>query len=127
PRGAPAAQKLPTPRRWALLHRTRHVWPPPMSASCPAPATTETIPLVEQQLPAAAPDDGSPWGRVREVTMAANGGNGARAAGPRCAALGGPFQSGQTTLLEGSPRRTRTDTRPGTSEARKTQRGARRE
>src|SRR3984957_7391568 len=35
------------------------------------------------------------------ATVAApNGGNGARAPGPRCVALVGPFQSGKTTLLE---------------------------
>ena len=32
--------------------------------------------------------------------MATNGGNGTRAAGPRCVALVGPFQRGKTTLLE---------------------------
>src|ERR1700683_2338004 len=32
--------------------------------------------------------------------MAANGNSSTRAAGPRCVALVGPFQSGKTTLLE---------------------------
>src|SRR3984885_6583251 len=54
-----------------------------------------------------------PW----EVTMATNGGNGARATGPRCVALVGPFQSGKTTLLEAIPARTGATQRQGTVEA----------
>ena len=49
--------------------------------------------------------------------MAANGGNGARAAGPRCVALVGPFQSGKTTLLEAILARTGAIARQGTIEA----------
>src|SRR6202171_105917 len=51
-----------------------------------------------------------PW----EVTMATNGGNGARATGPRCVALVGPFQSGKTTLLEAILARTGAIQRQGT-------------
>ena len=47
--------------------------------------------------------------------MAANG-NGGRAAGPRCVALVGPFQSGKTTLLEAILARTGTIPRQGTIE-----------
>jgi elongation factor G len=54
-----------------------------------------------------------PW----EVTMATNGGNGARATGPRCVALVGPFQSGKTTLLEAILARTGAIQRQGTIEA----------
>src|SRR6202162_2531537 len=54
-----------------------------------------------------------PW----EVTMATNGGNGARATGPRCVALVGPFQSGKTTLLEAILTRTGAIQRQGTMEA----------
>src|SRR6202451_3702550 len=54
-----------------------------------------------------------PW----EVTMAANGGNGTRATGPRCVALVGPFQSGKTTLLEAILTRTGAIQRQGTIEA----------
>jgi elongation factor G len=54
-----------------------------------------------------------PW----EVTMATNGGNGARATGPRCVALVGPFQSGKTTLLEAILARTGAIQRQGTMEA----------
>src|SRR5271163_3611810 len=49
--------------------------------------------------------------------MAANGGNGTRAAGPRCVALVGPFQSGKTTLLEAILARTGVIPRQGTVEA----------
>jgi elongation factor G len=49
--------------------------------------------------------------------MAANGGNGARAVGPRCIALVGPFQSGKTTLLEAILARTGAIQRQGTIEA----------
>jgi elongation factor G len=49
--------------------------------------------------------------------MAANGGNGARAVGPRCIALVGPFQSGKTTLLEAILARTGAIQRQGTVEA----------
>jgi elongation factor G len=49
--------------------------------------------------------------------MAANGGNGTRAAGPRCVALVGPFQSGKTTLLEAILARTGAIQRQGTVEA----------
>jgi elongation factor G len=49
--------------------------------------------------------------------MAANGGNGTRAAGPRCVALVGPFQSGKTTLLEAILARTGAIPRQGTIEA----------
>ena len=49
--------------------------------------------------------------------MAANGGNGARATGPRCVALVGPFQSGKTTLLEAILTRTGAIQRQGTVEA----------
>ncbi len=48
--------------------------------------------------------------------MAANG-NAARAAGPRCVALVGPFQSGKTTLLEAILARTGVIPRQGTIEA----------
>jgi elongation factor G len=43
--------------------------------------------------------------------------NGTRAAGPRCIALVGPFQSGKTTLLEAILARTGTIQRQGTAEA----------
>jgi elongation factor G len=49
--------------------------------------------------------------------MATNGGNGRRAAGPRCVALVGPFQSGKTTLLEAILARTGAIARQGTVEA----------
>src|SRR6202790_5031018 len=49
--------------------------------------------------------------------MATNGGNGTRAAGPRCIALVGPFQSGKTTLLEAVLARTGAIARQGTVEA----------
>ena len=49
--------------------------------------------------------------------MATNGGNGARATGPRCVALVGPFQSGKTTLLEAILARTDAIQRQGTIEA----------
>jgi elongation factor G len=49
--------------------------------------------------------------------MASNGGNGARAVGPRCVALVGPFQSGKTTLLEAILARTGAIQRQGTIEA----------
>ena len=49
--------------------------------------------------------------------MATNGGNGARATGPRCVALVGPFQSGKTTLLEAILGRTGAIQRQGTVEA----------
>src|SRR5271166_7134314 len=54
--------------------------------------------------------------------MAATNGNGvnnggARAAGPRCVALVGPFQSGKTTLLEAILARTGAVQRQGTVEA----------
>jgi elongation factor G len=53
--------------------------------------------------------------------MAANGvaanGNGTRAAGPRCVALVGPFQSGKTTLLEAILARTGVIARQGNIEA----------
>jgi elongation factor G len=52
----------------------------------------------------------------REAVMAANG-NAARAAGPRCIALVGPFQSGKTTLLEAILARTGVIPRQGTIEA----------
>src|SRR5579871_989361 len=48
--------------------------------------------------------------------MATNG-NGARAGGPRCVALVGPFQSGKTTLLEAILARTGIIPRQGTVEA----------
>src|SRR5579862_4145035 len=54
-----------------------------------------------------------PW----EVTMATNGGNGARATGPRCVALVGPFQSGKTTLLEAILARTGAIQRQGMVDA----------
>src|SRR5580704_12562097 len=54
-----------------------------------------------------------PW----EVTMATNGGNGARATGPRCVALVGPFQSGKTTLLEAIMARTGAIQRQGAVDA----------
>src|ERR1700690_974912 len=54
-----------------------------------------------------------PW----EGTMATNGGHGARAGGPRCVALVGPFQSGKTTLLEAILARTGAIPRQGTVEA----------
>jgi len=49
--------------------------------------------------------------------MATNGGNGARATGPRCIALVGPFQSGKTTLLEAILARTGVIQRQGTVDA----------
>jgi len=49
--------------------------------------------------------------------MAENGGNGTRAAGPRCVALVGPFQSGKTTLLEAILTRTGSIQRQGNIEA----------
>ncbi len=49
--------------------------------------------------------------------MAQNGSNGTRAAGPRCIALVGPFQSGKTTLLEAILARTGAIQRQGTVEA----------
>src|SRR5580692_10176344 len=49
--------------------------------------------------------------------MAANGGNGGRATGPRCIAIVGPFQSGKTTLLEAILARTNAIARQGTVEA----------
>src|SRR6202790_1016726 len=49
--------------------------------------------------------------------MATNGGNGTRAAGPRCVALVGPFQSGKTTLLEAILARTGAIARQGSVEA----------
>jgi elongation factor G len=58
---------------------------------------------------------------LREVVMATNGGNGAtngaRAGGPRCVALVGPFQSGKTTLLEAILARTGAIPRQGSVEA----------
>jgi elongation factor G len=48
--------------------------------------------------------------------MAANGGNGTRATGPRCVALVGPFQSGKTTLLEAILARTGAIQRQGAVE-----------
>ena len=44
-------------------------------------------------------------------------GNGTKAAGPRCIALVGPFQSGKTTLLEAILTRTGAVPRQGTIEA----------
>jgi elongation factor G len=49
--------------------------------------------------------------------MVTNGGNFTRAAGPRCVALVGPFQSGKTTLLEAILARTGAIARQGTVEA----------
>ncbi|HMK70072.1 MAG TPA: GTP-binding protein, partial [Xanthobacteraceae bacterium] len=49
--------------------------------------------------------------------MAANANHAARATGPRCVALVGPFQSGKTTLLEAILARTGTIQRQGTVEA----------
>jgi len=49
--------------------------------------------------------------------MAANGNNSARATGPRCIALVGPFQSGKTTLLEAILARTGVIQRQGNIEA----------
>jgi elongation factor G len=49
--------------------------------------------------------------------MAANGNNSARASGPRCIALVGPFQSGKTTLLEAILARTGVIQRQGSVEA----------
>src|SRR5271168_1561556 len=49
--------------------------------------------------------------------MATNGTNGTRAAGARCIALVGPFQSGKTTLLEAILARTGVIPRQGTVEA----------
>jgi len=48
--------------------------------------------------------------------LATNGGNGPRAAGPRCVALVGPFQSGKTTLLEAILARTGAIARQGSVE-----------
>jgi elongation factor G len=56
--------------------------------------------------------------RQMEASMAAaNGNGGARAAGPRCIALVGPFQSGKTTLLEAILARTGAIQRQGTVDA----------
>src|SRR6188472_2661417 len=52
--------------------------------------------------------------RIWEAEMAQNG---TRAAGPRCIALVGPFQSGKTTLLEAILARTGAIQRQGTMEA----------
>src|SRR5580698_7070132 len=49
--------------------------------------------------------------------MAANGNHSTRAAGPRCIALVGPFQSGKTTLLEAILLRSGAIQRQGTVEA----------
>jgi elongation factor G len=49
--------------------------------------------------------------------MAANGNHATRAAGPRCIALVGPFQSGKTTLLEAILARTGAVARQGNVEA----------
>src|ERR1700682_1338079 len=54
-----------------------------------------------------------PW----EGTMATNGGYSRRATGPRRVALGGPFQSGKTTLLEAILARTGVIQRQGSVEA----------
>jgi elongation factor G len=51
------------------------------------------------------------------ANAAMNGVNGARAGGPRCVALVGPFQSGKTTLLEAILARTSAIARQGTVEA----------
>ena len=48
--------------------------------------------------------------------LATNGGGGPRAAGPRCVALVGPFQSGKTTLLEAILARTGAIARQGSVE-----------
>ncbi len=48
---------------------------------------------------------------------AVNGNGGARAAGPRCIALVGPFQSGKTTLLEAILFRTGATQRQGSVDA----------
>jgi elongation factor G len=56
-------------------------------------------------------------GRRREAVMAANGNHATRAAGPRCIALVGPFQSGKTTLLEAILARTGAIPRQGSVEA----------
>ena len=50
------------------------------------------------------------------TNMATHANNGARAAGPRCVALVGPFQSGKTTLLEAILTRTDVIARQGTVE-----------
>src|SRR5271169_6846275 len=49
--------------------------------------------------------------------MTTNGGNGAKAGGPRCVALVGPFQSGKTTLLEAILARTDAIPRQGSVES----------
>jgi elongation factor G len=51
------------------------------------------------------------------ANAATNGVHGARAGGPRCVALVGPFQSGKTTLLEAILARTGAIARQGTVEA----------
>ncbi|MGC2592847.1 MAG: GTP-binding protein, partial [Xanthobacteraceae bacterium] len=51
------------------------------------------------------------------ATSPATNGNGARATGPRCVALVGPFQSGKTTLLEAILARTGAIPRQGGVEA----------
>src|SRR5271169_3743007 len=56
-------------------------------------------------------------GQRREAVMAANANIAARATGPRCVALVGPFQSGKTTLLEAILARTGAIQRQGTVEA----------
>src|SRR5262249_1005200 len=54
------------------------------------------------------------------TNSATNGVQGARAGGPRCVALVGPFQSGKTSLLEAILARTGAIARQGTVEARTT-------
>src|ERR1700733_3691775 len=57
-------------------------------------------------------------GPLREAIAGGwHGGNGTRAAGPRCVALVGPFQSGKTTLLEAILTRTGSIQRQGNIEA----------
>jgi elongation factor G len=56
-------------------------------------------------------------GPRREALMALNGSDGARATGPRCVALVGPFQSGKTTLLEAILTRAGAIARQGTVDA----------
>jgi elongation factor G len=58
--------------------------------------------------------EGRANGHMEGKTMAQNG---TRAAGPRCIALVGPFQSGKTTLLEAILSRTGAIQRQGTVEA----------
>src|SRR5882757_2670981 len=78
------------------------------AASCQSPLGFETI---------ASGPDGSKKAASRSTREAEMAQNGTRAAGPRCIALVGPFQSGKTTLLEAILTRTGAIQRQGAVEA----------